>query len=424
LRILKPLRSTPVAVLWGGLSLSALGDQLYAVALSWIAVGVLGADAGYLTALQALVMLVAVLGIGRWADRWEERRSMIGADLCRAAVLLVVVGAWLISGGPSVVQLVAAVVALAIGQAVFQPALQAVLPSLVDDRGMLPAANGLLDATDRSARLVGPGLVAILAGALPMVHFLTLDAVSFLASAGALLLIGRRRPGVLLRRKVGPESLWHSMARGVRATARHRLLFFLLLTTWLPNGCWYGVFFLCLPLMIAQHGVSGIGGTGLGAYGMVISAYGCTNLAATLVFGSRTLPSRPQFQMFGGTVVVGIGVILLGCASQLPAGWILPGLMAAAAFGAIGGPMKDIPAAVLRQTRLEHGDKAAAMRAYMAVSTAGTLLAMLLIPALAENAGVVTVVIACGVSQIGVGAFGLARHATWREPAAIQAQST
>lgn len=86
--------------------------------------------------------------------------------------------------------------------------------------------------------------------------------------------------------------------------------------------------------------------------------------------------------------------------------------------------MKDIPAAVLRQTRLEHGDKAAAMRAYMAVSTAGTLLAMLLIPALAENAGVVTVVIACGVSQIGVGAFGLARHATWREPAAIQAQST
>ncbi len=414
--ILKPLRSAKVALLWGGLSLSALGDQLYAVALTWIAVGVLGADAGYLTALQALVMLVAVLGIGRWADRWEERRSMIGADLCRAGVLLVVVAVWLVSGGPSVALLVAAVVALAIGQAVFQPALQAVLPSLVDDIRLLPAANGLLDATDRSARLVGPGLVAILAGALPMVHFLTLDAVSFLVSAGALLLIGRRRAAVLPRRRAGPATLWAGVARGVRATARHRLLFFVLSTTWLLNGCWYAVFFLGLPLMIAQHGVSGIGGTGLGAYGMVISAYGCTNLLATLVVGSRTLPSRPQFQMFGGTVLVGTGVVLLGCASGLPAAWMLAGLMAAAALGAIGGPMKDIPVAVLRQTRLDHGDKAAAMRAYMAVSTTGTLLAMLLIPTVMASAGVVTVVVACGGLLIAIGAAGLVLHAGWQEP--------
>jgi hypothetical protein len=52
---------------------------------------------------------------------------------------------------------VAAIVVLAIGQAVFQPALQAVLPTLVDDPRLLPAANGLLEAqiymSLRSARL-------------------------------------------------------------------------------------------------------------------------------------------------------------------------------------------------------------------------------------------------------------------------------
>ena len=53
------------------MSLSAVGDQLYAVALTWIAVGVLGSNAGYLGALQAFMALLAVLFIGVWADRLE-----------------------------------------------------------------------------------------------------------------------------------------------------------------------------------------------------------------------------------------------------------------------------------------------------------------------------------------------------------------
>ena len=59
-----------MALLWGGLSFSAVGDQLYAVALTWIAVGVLGSNAGYLSALQAFIALLEVLFIGAWADRW------------------------------------------------------------------------------------------------------------------------------------------------------------------------------------------------------------------------------------------------------------------------------------------------------------------------------------------------------------------
>ncbi len=118
---------------------------------------------------------------------------MVGADLARAAILIVVVGSWLIAGRPTLAGLIAAVFVLAIGQAVFQPAMQTVLPSLVHDPRLLPAANGLLDATDRSARLLGPGLVALLAGILPVVHFLTLDAISFVASATALVFIARRQ---------------------------------------------------------------------------------------------------------------------------------------------------------------------------------------------------------------------------------------
>jgi MFS family permease len=72
-----------VTTLWAGLATAAIGDQLYAVALSWIAVGAFGMAAGYLTAIQSLVVLVTALLCGRRADRQEHRRMMIAADLTR-----------------------------------------------------------------------------------------------------------------------------------------------------------------------------------------------------------------------------------------------------------------------------------------------------------------------------------------------------
>ena len=172
--------------------------------------------------------------------------------------------------------------------------------------------------------------------------------------------------------------------------------------------------------MIASHQLAGTGGSGLESYGVVLSAYGCTNLAATVFFGSRMPSVRPQFQMFGGNLLQGAGLVLLGLASLLPLAWVVPGLAAAAALGAAGGPMNDIPSAVLRQTRLRPADRAAGMRAYMAAAAAGTLLAMLLAPGAIALAGSAPVVIACGAVYIGVGATGLIRHADWLE--AQQAQ--
>ncbi|WP_428485300.1 hypothetical protein [Rhodopila sp.] len=77
--------------------------------------------------------------------------------------------------------------------------------------------------------------------------------------------------------------------------------------------------------------------------------------------------------------------------------------------------MRDIPLAVLRQTRLRPMDMAAGMRATMAMSSAGTLLAMLLTPGAIGLAGVVPVVVACGLAYFSVGLVGLALYAGWIE---------
>ncbi|HEY3846841.1 MAG TPA: hypothetical protein VGL95_06985, partial [Acetobacteraceae bacterium] len=110
MRILAPLRSPQLALLWGGLALSAVGDQLYAVALSWIAVGVLGPAAGYLSALGAAAVLMAALASGHWADRCEQRKLMMSADLIRAGALIVLVALWSLLERPPAAGLVIVVV--------------------------------------------------------------------------------------------------------------------------------------------------------------------------------------------------------------------------------------------------------------------------------------------------------------------------
>ena len=172
--------------------MSSIGDQLGIVAIAWIAVNAFGAAAGYLAALQAGLTVLAGLLVGRCVDGLNERWLMVGADLARAVVLGAAVGIWMVTQQTIATALIVVVATLAVGQAVFRPAVQAIMPAIAPSASMLPAINALLDGTERLARLAGPGLIAVIAARLPTMHFLTLDALSFLISAAALLAIGRR----------------------------------------------------------------------------------------------------------------------------------------------------------------------------------------------------------------------------------------
>src|SRR5271156_6603337 len=87
--MLKALRKPPIALLWCGQATSAIGDELYRVALIWLAVGLIGADTGYLSAGQsAALLLLSVIG-GQWADHWDHLKTMIGVDLLRGLIVLI-----------------------------------------------------------------------------------------------------------------------------------------------------------------------------------------------------------------------------------------------------------------------------------------------------------------------------------------------
>ncbi len=410
--LVRPLRQPAMALLWGGLALSAVGDQAYAVAFTWIAVEAFGAAAGWLAAVGPLVVLLTLAFGGRLADGWAPLRAMLGADVARAAALLGVVVAWEAGGAPSPSALLAAVAVLGAGQAVFRPALQSVIPALVADPSTLPAANALLDATERIARLLGPALVGALVVVLPIRHMLTVDAATYLVSAAALLAI-QRHARLPATRSAAPGNLLASMLHGVRVVRRHRLLGYVLAGKAPLNGTWYAVFFLILPLMVARNGLVGPGGSGVAAYGTVISAYGCTNLLANLVIGSRPMPARPGRQIFVGNLCMGVGICALALveAAGLPNALLLPAYAAIAAFCAVSGPMQDIPVAVLTQTALARADIQAAARAFLAGNQLGNLLGLVIAPVLLGLLPVPLVVALCGAPYVVFGAVGLRRYA-------------
>ena len=84
MRVLSVLRDRSVATLFASQVFSALGDNVYNLALVWIAVLVAGARAGWIVSVQLVSTLLFSVAGGVAADRWDRRRAMVLADLGRA----------------------------------------------------------------------------------------------------------------------------------------------------------------------------------------------------------------------------------------------------------------------------------------------------------------------------------------------------
>lgn len=403
LPLLRPLAHRPTALLWAGLAGAAVGDELFRVVLGYVAARTLGPDAGYLSVVQAAATLATLLLGARALDRVAPLRVMMAADLLRAAALAGLALAWLAWGAPPAWALFGTILVLGAGLAAFRPAMQAALPVLARDRTMLPAANALMDTTERLARLAGPGLLVLAAAMLAEVQFVALNVATFLLSALAIWAVARIRtvpPG-----SMGGESLLDAALRGVRAVRRHALLGFMLAVVGVQNGVWVAVYYLALPLQLERT----LGAAGLPAFGTVIAAYGVGNLAGTLVLGNLGLPTRPARLVFLGILLFGAATMAMAGAMLLPAGLQVAGIALAAAVAAIGGPMQDIVVATLRQTDLAREDVAAAVRAHMVSVQLGTVVAMLAAPALVAALGPAAVALGGGAIYVAIALAGFMR---------------
>jgi MFS family permease len=389
--ILQPLQHRSIRRIWFGQVLAALGTQLYSVALLWTAIGVLGADAGYLATLQAAAVLAGGLLGGALTDGWHPRVTLIAADAARAVAVLTLPVAQLIGGvSPGLLVAVAFVVGLMTG--CFEPTLLAALTPLASERGLRHAANGLFDATHRIARIAGPALVYLVHHAVPAIYFFVVTATTYGASAAAI--AGSAIPGP----RADPGAAAHpieAVVAGFRALRGRPLLIYALATSAIANLAWAGGYLFGMALVFRNDRAESLGG-----YSLMACAYGVGNVVSNVVLAGRP-PAAAARWIVASRLIFGGGLILLSLGLPLP--W----LMVVAAVTAVNGPLGDLTILHLLQSSMPASLLARALRAQTCIAWSGMLLGYLIAPQLLRWLPTSSMIALLGATTAAAGLAGL-----------------
>jgi predicted MFS family arabinose efflux permease len=181
--------------LWTGETVSMFGTRMGDVAISFAAVIVLKAtpfQMGILSAARIVPPLVLGLFAGVWVDRMRRRPILIGTDIGRFLVLCTIPIAAMFAA-LTMVQLCAVMLAYSALDLFFDIAYRSYLPTLVEREDLLDA-NSKLTASASVAEAGGFALSGWLVEWLTAPFAILIDAISFLASAIAIALIGKAEP--------------------------------------------------------------------------------------------------------------------------------------------------------------------------------------------------------------------------------------
>ncbi|MGH8127681.1 MAG: MFS transporter [Gammaproteobacteria bacterium] len=189
-------------LLFGGSTLSAMGDQFTLVALPWLVLKLTGdaAALGLVLAAMALPRALFMLIGGAVVDRMSPRRVLLGSRSINA-ILIAILAALVLSGLIQMWMIYLLALGIGLSTAFAYPAGSAILPQLVKPQQLQPA-NALIMGMRQLSLFVGPalaGLVISVGAHKSGTHTLTdahgmglafsIDAVSFLFSLASLVMI-------------------------------------------------------------------------------------------------------------------------------------------------------------------------------------------------------------------------------------------
>jgi MFS family permease len=212
--------------LWIGDTISQFGTQISQLAIPLVAILFLQAspfEVALLGVIEFLPFLLFTLLAGAWVDRLQRRPILIMGDAGRAIALTSIPVAYAL-GGLTIAQLYVVGFAMGILTVFFDVAYQSYLPSLVE-RDQLVEGNAKLQTSESAAQILGPGFGGFLIGVLSAPVAVTVDAVSYLASAIFVFTIRGSEPPIPPRE--GPAGGRTERLRGFGREIREGLVFVL-----------------------------------------------------------------------------------------------------------------------------------------------------------------------------------------------------
>jgi len=388
LRVIRNPRYFP---LWLGQIVSNLGDTLNYVALVVLVFRLsqsgLAVSALVLTEIVPTVLLGPVAGVV--IDRFDRQRVLIVVDSLRAVLVLALALTHVLWG----VYLLAAL--LAVGSTLFNPALQAVIPALLDDEELL-AANSVAWSSGRLVQIVGAsvagGLIAW-AGTTPA--FLS-NAASFAFSAALLARFSiSRREGPLRTDRLGA---WLGDAREGLAYARRDPFVARLLPVQALTSLATGATSALLVVLATKHLHLAAQG-----FGWLLAAIGVGALLGPFLSNGLTRGRPLDVRLlFVPYLIRGVGDIALGLVVGLP--WALVILFIYGLNTSTG----MVASTTILQTVIPDRVRGRVFTLLDVTWAAMRLLSLAVGGVLADRLGVSAVYVAGGLLLMCAGALGLA----------------
>jgi len=328
-QLFRPFRVSDFRFLFTGESVSVLGDQFHFVALAWLTLQLTGSGLalGSVLMVAAIPRAIFMLLGGALSDRWSPRSLMLYSNAIRA-VLVGIIAFLVLTEQAQLWQLYVMAGIFGVVDALFYPAMSAIVPMLVDE-ATLPPANALMQGSQQFAGLIGPALAGVVVALIQTGPAFVFDAVSFaIATVALFFVVGGRRaprsngdgsteaqPSVLGTIREGFHYAWSDPA--VRS---------LVLLTAAFNFSFTGPLSVGLPFM-ADHTLGG----GSATFGILLSAFGAGALVGAVAAGSISRVPRLGTVVLLIGIGLGTGIGLLGIAPNVP---IAFGLLAGMGIGA------------------------------------------------------------------------------------------
>lgn len=296
-------------LLWLGQVTSQFGDACYEIAMVWLVLQLTGQDY-FSVGLVIFARLAPYVVIGPFAgvyvDRWDRKRTMVITDVVRGFVVLIVPLLHVV-GALEVWHVAAVAFTLTTCRTLFNPALQASIPRIVDE-SRLVGANALIQASGQTAAIAGPAAAGLLLTWISADALFVLDGLTFLFSAAMIALLALH---ALPRDRSTEGTVRTELAGTIRTLSRKRPVL------------WSVVLYAVGLLTIAgsyRVGLAALSenvlGGGSATYGLLIAALAGGTVLGALVLGA-TQPRRPTVVIFGGWALWGVCFAVLGLGGSL-----------------------------------------------------------------------------------------------------------
>lgn len=313
-----PFKVRNFSLLFGGQTISTIGDALYAVALPWLILSNGGSPQELSIVLTAYgIPRVGSVLLGGWlSDRLRPRQLMLIADTVRAILvgILAVLAFW---GHANVWEWSAVAAFLGTFQGLFLPSASAILPELISDED-LQAGNALSFASTQAATLVGSAAAGVVVAALSSGAAMAIDAVTFVVSAVSLAMMRIVRAGTPGKSGEGASAQTDTLGQADgtasgevqipfgRFLRTSRLMQVSMVVSIAANFCFGGLLEVALPTL--AHGPMHAGASG---YGMMMAAFGGGALAGGILAGMLAGLKRKGLIALLAVLIMAIMIALL-----------------------------------------------------------------------------------------------------------------